>query len=272
MRKTIAAAATVAAMLVGNAAIAAPDPADKCEVSKNKIAGAYYACRAKAEATAIAKGVAADFSKCTAKFNDKWAGAETLGSGMCPDNVVTTEVNAYLAGQAADAAKIIAGTEDLPVCGDGEINVAGEQCDGADLGGYECISFGHELGTLTCLPACGFNVSDCQACPGFSYAGACWVMGLTVGLSCDAVCAAEGLVYDSATATVAGSGGTAAACEDVLDGLGAPGTGLDFPAQDCGSDAVGCVATFMSNRVRCVSPATTSSAAAAGVIRACACQ
>jgi hypothetical protein len=39
-----------------------------------------------------------------------------------------------------------------------------EPCDGADLGVATCASLGYAGGTLRCLPACGFDVSGCQAC------------------------------------------------------------------------------------------------------------
>lgn len=48
--------------------------------------------------------------------------------------------------------------------------------------------------------------------------GACWFFGAT-GESCDAVCGNRSLSYDDATDTYAGSGGTNAQCEQVLQAL-----------------------------------------------------
>lgn len=97
------------------AASAGPAPADKCEASKNKAAGAYYSCREKAEATAIIKASPPDYTKCAAKFDTSWDKAETTGAGACPDTVLTAPVNAYLAAQATEAASVIAGAS-IPSC------------------------------------------------------------------------------------------------------------------------------------------------------------
>lgn len=269
MRMSIASGLLLATALVASAAAAATAPADKCEAAKNKAAGAYYACRAKAEAYAISKSVAADYSKCTAKFDDKYGDAETAGEGACPDDVLTAPMNAYIAGQATSVAGILSGAEAIPDCGDDSVNVAGEQCDGSDLDGYTCSSLGYFAGSLSCSGTCDFDASGCLPCPGFSYGGACWFLGASPD-NCDQVCSDQGLVYDGATATVAGSDGTDAACEAVLDGVGAAGTGLDNPAAIC-PQGLGC-SVGAGIRYRCVSVATTSTAAAIGRARACACQ
>jgi len=122
---------TAFVLLAALPALAGPTPAVKCEASKNKAAGAYYLCREKAEATAITKALPADYSKCTAKFDDKWVGAETTGAGACPDTVLTAPMNAFIAAQAADVALVVAGAPipdcagDLATC-DGELST----CDG----------------------------------------------------------------------------------------------------------------------------------------------
>ncbi len=60
------------------------DPAAKCEAAKNKEAGKYAFCRQSAEAKAIKKGEAPDYSKCDAKFSDKWGKADAKGGAACP--------------------------------------------------------------------------------------------------------------------------------------------------------------------------------------------
>jgi hypothetical protein len=187
MRKTITTAAIAAMMLTSASAMAASSPADKCEASKNKTVGAYYSCREKAEATAITKATTPDYSKCTAKFDDKWDGAETTGAGECPDTVSTAPMNAFIAAQAAEAALVVAGAPipdcagdlstcegDLttcdaglaaclaaPLCGDGL--VAGtEDCDVGNLDGATCATRGFAGGTLACS-FCIFDESDCYA-------------------------------------------------------------------------------------------------------------
>ncbi|HEX6899194.1 MAG TPA: MopE-related protein [Thermoanaerobaculia bacterium] len=52
-----------------------------------------------------------------------------------------------------------------PRCGDGILNVAGEVCDGADLGGDTCVSLGLGPGTLACSGACKFDTTGCTAAP-----------------------------------------------------------------------------------------------------------
>lgn len=137
-------------------------PADKCEAAKNKIAGKYYFCRAKAEAKALTTSTAPDYSKCTAKFDDKWNTAETIGGGMCPDNQSTASMNAYVATQASEAAAVIGGAL-AAECGDNIVNTGGEACDGSDLNGETCVSLGFTGGALSCN-GCAFDLSGCAGC------------------------------------------------------------------------------------------------------------
>ena len=52
-----------------------------------------------------------------------------------------------------------------PRCGDGVVNGALEVCDGSDVGGLTCESFGG-AGTLACRPDCvGFSVAGCSGLP-----------------------------------------------------------------------------------------------------------
>jgi hypothetical protein len=60
--------------------------------------------------------------------------------------------------------------EEGPVgnCGNGVID-AGEQCDGADLQGFDCASLGLNGGTLACDPMmCTFDTSMCSSTTGTS--------------------------------------------------------------------------------------------------------
>lgn len=54
--------------------------------------------------------------------------------------------------------------DDTPVfeCGNGMLE-ANEECDGADLDGQTCESFGYPGGSLTCLPTCSFDFANCTA-------------------------------------------------------------------------------------------------------------
>jgi len=48
-------------------------------------------------------------------------------------------------------------------------NAVGEQCDGGDLGGTNCVSLGHGCGALSCDASCRFDASGCVA--GTCYCG-----------------------------------------------------------------------------------------------------
>jgi hypothetical protein len=85
------------------------------------------------------------------------------------------------------------------------------------------------------------------------------------------MCTNLGLSYDAATLTYAGSSGSDAQCESVLDAVGAPLSGLPTPT-DCGPVGAGCMVTTDPARERCSSPATTAAAIAVDTRRVCACQ
>lgn len=271
----IAGKAAVAAMivLVSGAALAAPSDADRCEAKKNKTVGSYYACRQKAESTANTKGTTPDYTKCVATFTDKWDGAEGAGAGACPDNVaLTADIEGFLRGQADEAAAIVAGTGSIPGCGDGTLNAAGEHCDGSALDGKTCETFGLH-GTLACSAGCDFDLSGCEPCPSpaVSVEGACWLLG-AVDANCNAACATLGLVYDEATSSMTGTGGTNEKCIALLELTGAPGVGLDAPDADCVVAGLGCaVNAEFGFRAHCISPPTDASGSDAGVQRVCAC-
>jgi hypothetical protein len=98
----------------------------------------------------------------------------------------------------------------------------------------------------------------------------CWFLG-AFGADCDATCAAEGRVYDAATATYAGSSGTNANCEAVLTALGHPG-GVSDASLSVGG--IGCSRDcfrFGCPGFREIGETTTSGASFAQSQRACAC-
>ena len=51
-----------------------------------------------------------------------------------------------------------------PLCGDGVVNQAAEECDGGDLGGATCAGLGYDGGTLTCAADCTLDDSACAEC------------------------------------------------------------------------------------------------------------
>ena len=63
-------------------------------------------------------------------------------------------------------------------CGNGLID-PNEECDGLELDGQDCISFGYSGGALVCSPNCSFDFAMCAAGP------ACGDGKLDMGESCD---------------------------------------------------------------------------------------
>lgn len=105
---------------------------------------------------------------------------------------------------------------------------------------------------------------------GVAVGGFCWFLGVA-GASCDATCTGIGKTCDPATGSYAGSGGTDANCQSVLNALGFPGP-LVLPSYNCGAgNGNGCEVGGFT--IRCASPATTcSNVPNPGYYRACACQ
>lgn len=258
----------LAALVFAPSFAAAATPAEKCEAAKSKLAGGFYACREKAEATAILKGTPVSYTKCDTKFDDKFEAAETKSEDTCPDVVSTPSMKAFLTSQATQAAAILAGAA-IPDCGDNLVNVVGEQCDGTDLGGASCASFGYLAGSLSCDAGCQLDTSGCDVCPGVDALGACWVIA-AASASCDTTCAGIGMVYDTATETVAGSSGSLGVCSALLDLV--VGVGVTPGEGPCVS-GWGCLHTSSGSRLRCTSPATTGAASGGGAVqRLCGCQ
>ncbi len=142
-------------------------------------------------------------------------------------------------------------------------------------GAGACPSSGDEAAIQAQVQQCVDDVvADLKCLAGAVEAGgACWLLG-NFGDSCDTVCANVGLVYDTATQTYAGSGGTLAQCEAVLDALEA--TAPNCGEGDCGATpGVGCGVIEIippACRFRCTAPVTDSSSGDIVSRRACACR
>ncbi len=162
----IAIACIVAALASGVALPAeAASDAEKCVAAQNTIARTYQQCRAIAEAGGILKSSPPDFAKCTATFTKKWTKAEAKFGAACPVSGTAASMQQMIDGQTSAVAALIAGTDTIPVCGDGKINAPGEQCDGASLGGATCASLGMPAGILACTNC----VFDTQACSNLAF-------------------------------------------------------------------------------------------------------
>lgn len=155
-------ATAFAVFLLAATTAQAADPAVKCESGKLKESSKYAACRLKADAKAVSKGEAADYTKCEDKFTAKWASVEgKTDPGICPSEGDVGTMNTRITTDAAEIATLLAGGV-LPTCGDASID-AGEQCDGVALGGDDCATLGFTGGTLACDGSCFFDLSACTA-------------------------------------------------------------------------------------------------------------
>ncbi len=114
---------------------------------------------------------------------------------------------------------------------------------------------------------------------GFLVGGHCWFVG-GAGQNCDDRCTGQALVHDDATESFAGSGGSLAGCQKVLNGhlaIVQPSLSvgvLDHPCADFGLGGLGCAALgvgFAGVPVRCTTPPTTALAAHPDAARFCAC-
>jgi hypothetical protein len=101
MRKSVALALGLIAAATTWATVAtAVSDADNCEATKLKRAGQYGFCVLKAESKAVKTGDPVDYSKCDAKFADKWADADSIP--MCPTSGDAATIQTRIAGDAND--------------------------------------------------------------------------------------------------------------------------------------------------------------------------
>lgn len=116
--------------------------------------------------------------------------------------------------------------------------------------------------------SCGESGGDAPGCAGGGelVGGFCWYRGVLAD-DCDDTCLDHG-GYNEATRTYAGSDGTDAHCEEVLDAIGIP-AGVLTVSGGCGAE-LGCMYDS-STRVRCSGPTTTSSGFGGTSERMCAC-
>ena len=155
-------------LLSGGIASAGATPAEKCQSGKNKAAGKYAACRQNAEAKLITTGDTGKYNdtigKCATKLADKWGKLEATAAKKnvsCPDTPLTEANFKKVIDEHSD--NITAGLNGggLVWCGNG-VKDGSESCDGSDLGGKTCTSFGFASGTLACTASCGFNTTGCN--------------------------------------------------------------------------------------------------------------
>ncbi len=95
--------------------------------------------------------------------------ATSVGDNSAGQTSSTGPGSADSTGSASATTTSASATDDGPAsCGNGVID-AGEQCDGADLQGFDCASLGLNGGTLACdAMMCTFDTSMCSSTTGTS--------------------------------------------------------------------------------------------------------
>jgi len=137
----------------------------KCQSGKDKEAGKYAFCRLKAEAKLVRTGdtgkYGLDILNCETKFADRWTKLETVKNASCLDAPLTqAEFKTVIDEQTGNIATALGGGG-LVWCGNG-IKDGNDSCDGSDLGGKSCTSFGFASGILACTPSCSFDTAGCN--------------------------------------------------------------------------------------------------------------
>lgn len=152
-------AATVSAEL--------PTPAQRCKADIELASAKFASCRLTVEsryardADEAQRGAA--LVRCSERLQ-RAVGRATSRYGLNCSAETVDALDAYLTECSNDVVTASANGS-LPHCGDGAINVAGEQCDGADLGGGSCAQLGLPGGALQCKDDCHLDVSGCLTPP-----------------------------------------------------------------------------------------------------------
>lgn len=152
-----------------------------------------------------------------------------LGIATCAS--VSTAYSGGMLTCGANCLYDTSGCKFSSTCGNGTVDAqAGEDCDGADLGGANCQSLGYPGGTLGCTAQCTHDTSGCSA-PTTCGNGA--IDG--VGEQCD------GAALGGQTCVTAGYAdgtlGCTTQCSLDLSGCTLCGNGVQDPGEECdGSD------------------------------------
>jgi hypothetical protein len=95
----------LAACLAGLAAPAgALDVAGQCEAAKLRISARYGFCRLKTEATAMKVGRTPDFTRCDARFADKWSSTEITAAGQCQTSGDEVALQGFISEHTSEVA------------------------------------------------------------------------------------------------------------------------------------------------------------------------
>jgi hypothetical protein len=275
--------ALLAGLLHSVTAFGAATPEQKCQAAKNVAAGNYFGCRQKAEKALALNGdttaYATAIARCETAFSNAWQKAidkaDDAGATCFDAPLVANQYKGVIDSASHAVATALEGGG-LATCGNGVLE-PGEDCDFGTLGGATCsiaTASSEPYGKLACGAGCVFDTSGCFPCPGALVAGSCWVVG-SDGASCRDTCASNGLAYDSATATYAGSGGSNDQCLAVAQALFpfwiSPPAPQPLQVQGIASTGVGCGVFNLPTIVRDGNP-TSGDAVDGQIGRICACQ
>ena len=164
IRRTLLALTMIMIHVAGTAATELPTPVQRCEADLVLASAKFVSCRLTAESR-LARDLDdvrrdAALARCAERFQ-RSIGRATSRYGLNCSAETVDALDGYLAQCSDDVVGAAGLGGSLPNCGDGAINVAGEQCDGADLGGASCQSLGFSGGVLRCKSGCGLDVSAC---------------------------------------------------------------------------------------------------------------
>lgn len=292
----------------------AAEPSAKCLSGKLLQAGKYAGCRMKMDSRAVAKGVEADYYRCESRFSDEWDAIEARAAGACASTGDEAAVKAAISTCVGDVAAGLKPSIQAPRpevrCSKRKLKAAGKyvacrmkmdsraaakgvapdytRCESKFSARWRktetksagaCPTSGDEAAVEAAITMCMDNVaagltsSASSACPGALVDGACWFLSENQS-DCIERCAEAGLRYDQATRMYAGSDGTDANCEKILDALGAPGDPFVLNSTDCSNvpNGMGCFHDlFYHLRVRCSIVPTDATSFFPDAQRVCAC-
>lgn len=126
----------------------------KCKNGKCKCKGGRKKCGKKC----CKKGFVCEGGECVSPC----APGDTDCDGTCVD-LENDEDNCGACGNPCAGDEACMGGECMNLCGNGIVD-PGEECDGNDLGGSDCVSLGFAGGVLACGSNCTFDTSGCTEC------------------------------------------------------------------------------------------------------------
>ncbi|MFM8409301.1 MAG: DUF1566 domain-containing protein [Alphaproteobacteria bacterium] len=157
----------VVGIMSGSIATAAPTDGQKCESAIQSASAKFVNCRLAAESKDARMPdparLASALAKCSEKFESAFASAVArFGDANCTA-ATPIGIEDGLAQCCDGAVGASAPSAGVPTCGNGVVDLVGEQCDGADLDGEGCGSIGFAGGQLGCDGSCRFDTTACVA-------------------------------------------------------------------------------------------------------------